>query len=331
MRSLLYIIILAALAGCGTVSSQRKAIDDACDMMSSDPHEAFDRLCAMDVSEFSDSATMARWALAYSEALVANNLQAPSDTIINIAVDYYSAHADKSAFLKATMLRDSIESSPATANNALLKALYVQKEREYSLYRERMTRKNLTLIAIIALLAACYVISRQRSRLRRQQARQAALMAEASALRESLSCGRQQYTDMETSLHRLLGERFDLIGRLCDTYYETRGTTVERKALTQQVVQEISSLKNDSSTFESIEQTINRCRGNLLKTLKEECPDIRPDDYTLMTYLACGFSSRTISLLTGVEIDTLYKRKSRLRSRLKAIDPPHMSEFSAIF
>ena len=46
------------------------------------------------VAEFEDSATMARWALMYSEAMVANNLAAPADTIVDIAVDYYGSHSD---------------------------------------------------------------------------------------------------------------------------------------------------------------------------------------------------------------------------------------------
>ena len=44
---------------------------------------------------------MARWALLYSEAMVVNQLSAPTDSIINIAVDYYGHHNLKDQFKKA--------------------------------------------------------------------------------------------------------------------------------------------------------------------------------------------------------------------------------------
>ena len=87
MRHLLYIVILL-FTGCSYTASRPKVLDEAQRLMTEDPQAALSCLNSLDISELDDSATMARWALLYSEAMVANRLTAPTDTIINIAVDY---------------------------------------------------------------------------------------------------------------------------------------------------------------------------------------------------------------------------------------------------
>ena len=49
-----------------------------------------------------------------------------------------------------------------------------------------------------------------------------------------------------------------------------------------------------------------------------------------MTYLACGFSNRAVSMLMGMSVDAVYKRKSRLRARIKAESPMDMERFLAV-
>lgn len=111
MRSLLYTVILFAITACGYSGSRPEVLDEAQQLMQSDPTEALSRLNGVDVSEFQDSATMARWALLYSEALVVNNLSAPTDTIVNIAIDYYGQHNLTDEFDKASRLKELIQSS----------------------------------------------------------------------------------------------------------------------------------------------------------------------------------------------------------------------------
>ena len=66
-----------------------------------------------------------------------------------------------------------------------------------------------------------------------------------------------------------------------------------------------------------MEQAVNDCRDNLLIKVREYYPAIKPEDYQLLVYLASGLSTRTASLLLGESVDVIYKRKSRLKARLK--------------
>ncbi len=327
MRSLLYIAVLFVITACSYSSSQPRILDEAQDMMQSDPSAALSKLNSVDVSEFQDSATMARWALLYSEAMVVNRISAPTDTIVNIAIDYYGQHNLKDEYQKALRLKALIQSSDDT--DALATALYLQKEKEFLLYKERTKLQMYMFVALVILIAAVGIIVWMRQRLRLQSLRNDALMAEASGFKSQIEASRGDVSRLEMKLHGLLDKRFSLIDSLCQTYYESQGAKSERKAIIDKVKTEIESVRTDS--FPEMEQAVNDCRDNILEKIKGCHPDIKHEDYMLLVFIASGLSTRTISLLLGESVDVVYKRKSRLKSRLKesaeAINPDVMAIF----
>ena len=327
MRSLLYIVILLVAAGCGYSGNRPKALDEAQRLMHTDPTAALDRLNGVDVSEFQDSATMARWALLYSVALVANRLSAPTDTIVDIAVDYYRRHRLTDEYRKASRLKALMQSSGDA--DALATALYLQKEKEFLLYKERVRRRTYMYAGFLILLAGAGTILWMRQRMKLQASQAEALMAEASGLKSLIDASRGDVCRLETKLHGLLENRFSLIDSLCQTYYETQGTKAERKAIVDKVKGEIESVRADS--FADMEQAVNDCRDNLLTKVRDAWPEIKDSDYRLLVYVASGLSTRTICLLLDESVDVVYKRKSRLKSRLKASVAPDCAEISSIF
>lgn len=327
MRNLLYVIILLAVAGCSYSGSQPKVLDEAQSLMLSDPSAALSRLNGVDVSEFRDSATMARWALLYSEALAVNRISAPTDTIVDIAIDYYGRHNLNDEFKKASRLKALIRSSDNT--DALASALYLQKEKEFLLYKERTKRQMYMFAGLVILLIAAGVIVWMRQRLRLQTMKNETLMAEASGLKNLIDTTNSDIGRMEIKLRGLLENRFTLIDSLCQTYYESQGTKTERKAVIDKVKSEIESVRTDS--FSKMEQAVNDCRDDLLVKVNEIYPSIKADDYQLLVYLACGLSTRTLCLLLGESVDVIYKRKSRLKSRMRESVAPVRPDIMTVF
>ena len=327
MRNLLYIVILLVATGCSFSSPRHEVLDEAERLMQSDPTAALSKLNGLDVSEFSDSATMARWALLYSEAMVVNRVAAPTDTIVNIAVDYYDRHSMADEFRRASRLKALIQTTGD--HDDLATALYIQKEKEFLLYKERAKRELYMCGALLILLAAAGTIVWMRQRIKMQTLQNEALVAEASGLRNRIDASLGDIGRLETKLHGMLENRFDLIDSLCQTYYESQGTKTERKAIIDKVKSEIESVRTDS--FPRMEQVVNDCRDNLLMKVKEAYPDIRREDYQLLVYLAGGLSTRTMSLLIGESVDVVYKRKSRLKSRLREHVEPVRQDVMDIF
>lgn len=327
MRGLIYLIVLLFATGCCFSKQHPRAFDEAESLMQSDPAAALSKLNSLDVSEFQDSATLAHWALLYSEAMVVNRLAAPTDTIVNIAVDYYGRHNFAEEFRKASQLKALLQETDDA--DALATALYIQKEKEILLYKEKARRRLELSALIIILIVACGLIVWLRQRLKLKCAQNDALMAEASGLKCSINTSRGDVGRLESKLHSLLEGRFALIDSLCQTYYESQGTKTERNAIVNKVKSEIEAVRADS--LPEMEQAVNDCRNNLLVAVKNSFPTIKTEDFQLLVYLASGLSTRTISLLLGESIEVIYKRKSRLKSRLSASVAPSRPDIMTIF
>ncbi len=327
MRSLIYIVLLLIITGCSYSSSQHRVLDDAQSLMHNDPSAALSKLNEVDVSEFKDSATMARWALLYSEALAINKLSAPTDTIVNIAVDYYGDHNLAAEFNKASSLKTQILSSDKS--DALTTALYLQKEKEFFLYKERAKRGLYVFGSLVVVIVAAGIIIWMRQRMKIQHLQNETLMAEASVFKSQIEATRGDVSRMQMKLQGLLDKRFSLIDSLCQTYYESQGTKSERKAIIDKVKNEIESVRTDS--FPEMEQAVNDCRDNILVKIKEIYPDIKKEDYMLLVFLASSLSTRTISLLLDESVEVVYKRKSRLKSRLREVAGVKNPNIMAIF
>lgn len=306
MRSLFYLIVLLVVSCCRYSSGVSvHGLNEAERLLQTDPAAAMERLNTVDVTEFRDSATMARWALLYSEAMVANRYSAPNDTIVDIAISYYGSHSRKAELQHARELKALL----ADADDcALASALYLQKEREFMLYRERVGRVRMMWGSIALIILAAAVILWQYQRLRLRRVQNEALIAEAAGLRES---GEQ----MSTKLSSMLTNRFGIIDELCSTYYESQGTPGERKLIAEKVKSQIAALQTDGDLFAEMVRCVNECRDGYIDRL----PPLKPDEYRLAVYLACNLSNRAIAILTGQSIEVVYKRKSRLKAKLQSL------------
>lgn len=326
MRALLYFVVLFVATGCSFSSARHDhGLDEAEVLLHSDPALAFEQLNGYDLAEFQDSATLARWALLYSEAMAANRLTAPGDTIVNIAIDYYDRHNKIVESRKARAVRDVLVAGGEA--DALVSALYVQKEKEFLLYKERAWKRQLIFMGVIGLLMATGVILWQCQRLKLRSVQNEALMAEASALKEGLAVRQDECSKLTSRFSDLLSNRFGMIDELCETYYESQGTKAEKKAIVEKVKSQIEQLKSDEGIFTEMEQ----CHGEMLARLREEMPGLKPDEYRLMVYLASGLSNRTIALLIGESIDVAYKRKSRLKAKIAGSEMTHKEQFMRVF
>lgn len=144
MRSLFYIIILPIITGCSYSSSQLDVLDEAQSLMQRDPSAALSKLNGIDVSEFKDSASMARWALLYSEALAVNRLSVPNDTIVNIAIDYYGRHNLTDELKKPRVLKHRFS---LQTRLMLSRQLVIFKKKRNFLFIKNGLNENYTLLS----------------------------------------------------------------------------------------------------------------------------------------------------------------------------------------
>lgn len=325
MRFILAVIALLIVSSCSVGHSYRCELETAQTEMKTAPEKALERLNAIDVSEISDSASLAQWALLYSEALNINHIKAPSDTIVNIAIKYYTDHGDSVMIRRAKLARQT--DSLVIEADRLIAAQYLQKVREYSLLRERQAKQTVIYLSLILLISAAATIVWLISRLRIKKAETDALLAEAASLRIIAT----DNTSLREAVSKLFDTRFELIDKLCNTYYQAQGTSTEKTLILSQVTNEIDSLRTDKAVFAGLEKTVNDACDNILLNLRNALPGIKPEDYALAVYLSCGFSNRSIALLLEEKIETIYKRKSRLKQRINDLPDEKSKLLNVIF
>lgn len=326
MKALLYATIILLISACTYSSTSRmQELDEAKALLAENPVKALERLNRYDISEFEDSATMARWALLYGEALAANNLSAPTDTIINIAIDYYEAHKLHNEYSQACSIKERL--SAGTSSNELALALYTQKEKEFSLYRERGKRNQILLVSIIIILSAVCVILWQRQRIVVRRTQNENLIALASSLRDNLNQRQSECNALASKLSDSMINRFGMIDELCQTYYESQGSGTEKKAIVGKVKECIEALREDRGIFTEMEC----CHKDFLCLFRKNFPGLKSEEYRLIVYLCSGLSNRSIALLIDESIDVVYKRKSRLKAKIANADIADKERFLTVF
>ena len=58
---------------------------------------------------------------------------------------------------------------------------------------------------------------------------------------------------------------------------------------------------------------------NVISRMREALPKHNDADYAFISYLIMGFDAKTISLLLGMQVDTVYTKKNRLRREIEAL------------
>ena len=108
-------IIMLVAAACGHDSR----LDRADALMYPQPDKALALLDSIDPATLSGEADRARYALLYSQAQNKNNIYPASDSLIDIAVDYYDRSGHDSLRMLAHFYRSAIRNSAAAYHAAL--------------------------------------------------------------------------------------------------------------------------------------------------------------------------------------------------------------------
>ncbi len=110
--NIFFILILSiCLASCAHTSDVSRILDQAQERLESNPDSAFVALDSLDRRQLNTKELRARHALLYSIALEKCGINMTNDSIINIAVDYYSSSKDSANAEEALLWRERIRAN----------------------------------------------------------------------------------------------------------------------------------------------------------------------------------------------------------------------------
>lgn len=115
----------------------------------------------------------------------------------------------------------------------------------------------------------------------------------------------------------LIASRFTLIDDLLSEYYSYRDTKIEKEKLYAKVKKALDDFISDPDMIDTIEKKIDLNLDNLIHKFKKDFSNLSISNIQLYIYMVLNFSPPSIAILQNTTPETVYSRKSKLKSRIR--------------
>ena len=137
----------------------------------------------------------------------------------------------------------------------------------------------------------------------------------------------ESYPELKRKYMQLYKSKYDTIGMLYEQLANTRGLINASDSVYRKVVDIVGEFEEDYQSREKFESMLDDDFDGIMTSLRNEMPDLKEADYVVFRLLVAGFDATVISHLLHTSINTVYIRKSRIKSRIVHSDPPHRAQF----
>ena len=302
-----------------------------------------------DIFKYYDSSYMTYkdfWAMSYSYTKdgkidyvqnLINELRETDTTGTSFYWQYLIAKSDqdyKSALNFLEIATDKIDKEIAEAlqqSLALTQRDYYIAQSEIAEYKVR--NKNLVIIASIslALLFICLILWILLKRIRHQQEEKEKYLQYANEIRLQLEASKKDdYPALKKKYVELYKSKFEMIGSLYEQYSLSFGKKNAEHSIYEKVAGIVKSFSNDYINSKLMEEMLDEGLDGIMTNIRNEVSDLQEKDYMVFRLMAVGFDVTTISHLMNVTMNSVYIRKSRIKSRIEASSPEHKNQFLSI-
>ena len=125
----------------------------------------------------------------------------------------------------------------------------------------------------------------------------------------------------------LIEKHFQRTNQLCD-HLHAKSAKIDIDSLKNQLKSDLRDFCGESD--DELLASANLKHPDMLARFDIEFKDMNPNDRRLFIYHLCGFSSMTMSVFFGCNIQSVYTRKSRLKSKISESESPHKDEYLKI-
>ena len=141
-------------------------------------------------------------------------------------------------------------------------------------------------------------------------------------------------TDQATqnAFKHISNKQFDIIHQLCDKFHDLQSNIEDKKLtkISRQIISHINEFSSDPAIISGLESIANNINNDVIIKLKEQIPNIKKDDFSLLLYYFAGFSPKAISVFTQISLSNVYTRKSRLKKEIENMNIPDKELFLSI-
>ena len=282
------------------------------------------------------------WAWAYS--LNALGRKDESQELINQLIleqsgtssywQYMIAKSDGNLKMALSYLEDYIKYNDKEVSDALKQSLALSQRDYYSSQSElsksrariaRLTSLFILLITIFSALLACILI---RSYVKRQEHQKEKYLLYISEINRQLDEARKEDNPaLKKKYLSLYKAKFETIGALYEQYIHAKDLLHGESSVYRKVVAIVDDFALNYQNSEKFEAMLDEDLDNIMTNLRAEVPSLKKMDHAIFSLYAIGFDVTTISHLLNTSMNTIYIRKSRIKSKINEINPPHKEQF----
>ena len=183
--------------------------------------------------------------------------------------------------------------------------------------RLRVRERTIMIMALASLMCILLTVMSYRNKIQTQKRKLSQYMAQISSMSEELKSGNRNLMRQITDLYDM---EFGFIDKICNEYYSSGHTPSGQKRVFNQITELVKDMSEDKK-YSVLEHIVDRCRDGIMSKAREELVKFREEDFRFMCYFYAGFSYSTIALIFNIEnINNVYVRKSRLKSRIEKLD-----------
>ena len=239
---------------------------------------------------------------------------------------------DALKFLEESNHRDNeIITTALNQTLSLTQRDYYATQTELMEYKSRNRMWMLLSIMITMLLGlfvVLYAVARYVRRVNEEKV--ANLLYAEELIRQFKLSQEEDSASLKNKFINLYKSQFDTLRVLCDEYFMNQCRPDAERILYQKVVNIINEIRTDTCDRSQFERMLNDAYDDVMVHLRAELPDLKDMDLAVFGYLAIGFDATTISYLMNKSINTVYIRKSRIKSMIENNNPPHRDQFFKI-
>lgn len=250
---------------------------------------------------------------------------------------YMIAKSDNDLLSALAFLEDYIEYNDVEVSDALRQSLamaqrdYFESQTELSEMAAEKSRLRLLVALILFIFILMVVVAAVVWYVRKQKMTKEQYLLYISEIRHQLKeAKKEDYPALKKKYLSLYQSRFDTIGELCEQYVHSQGLVNAEKSVYKKVVSLVDDFTNDYSNREKFEAMLDEDLDNIMTNLRTEMPSLKEKDFMIFSFLVIGFDVTTISNLLNITANTVYIRKSRIKSQIQEHNPAHKDQFLEI-
>ena len=218
---------------------------------------------------------------------------------------------------------------------------------QYGLAKEDLDRKNnmnerlsYWIVILTGFIIGILVFWRLREGFLRQMAEHLKIEADMESLRSDLlsqlNDARLEHSDsLKTSTGSksedfisIIRQHYADVNKLCDDFYQGR---YSRNNGIHEEIDGILSVFREVTGLDAIGEYVDEKSGGLYSSFKKDLFNLSGDNQRLFLYVMLGFSARTISVILDQNVDMVYNKKSRLKSKILKSGVPYIEKYLKFF